>query len=68
MVMLIVEIGLQCKFGATALALEASRMKEGKIFERANTIHLIDDIFATQTGGLVEVWTIHFTMLVYVSG
>lgn len=44
-------------------ALEAARVEEGKVFEGPHPIHLIHDLIAPQTGGLVEVGAIHFGFL-----
>lgn len=57
--MLIIIICLQRQFGATMDALEAPGMEECEIFKRTNPVHLIYDLVASQTSGLVEIWPIH---------
>lgn len=41
-------------------------MEEGEIFEWTNTIHLIDDFIASQTGGFIEIRPVHHFMFVFV--
>lgn len=48
--MLIVEVGFQCQFGAAVHAFEAAGMEEGKVFEGANPVHLVNDLVTPQTG------------------
>lgn len=62
--MLIVEVGLEGEFGAAVAALEAARVEERKVFEGPHPIHLIHDFAASQTGGLVEVRSVHCWRLV----
>lgn len=59
LLVLVVVVGFQRELGAAVDALEASGVEECEVFERTDPIHLVDDFFASQTSGFVEVWSIH---------
>lgn len=57
---LIIVVCFECQFCATVGTFKASRMKKCEIFQRADTINLINGFFASQTRRFVEIWSIHF--------
>lgn len=57
--MLVVVVGLQCKFGSTHSALEASTMEKSEVLQWTNSINLVNDLVASEAGALVEIRPIH---------
>lgn len=59
MLVLVVVVGLQRQLGAAVHALEAARVKERKVLQRTDAVHLVDDLAAAQARGFVEIGTVH---------
>lgn len=56
---LVVIVGLQGQLGAADRALEAPRVEEREVLERAHSVHLVHRLSAPQTRALVEIRPIH---------
>ena len=61
---LIVIVRLQRELRAAYRALEATRMKERKVLEGSNPVHLVHRLLAAQTRALVEVRSVHLADVV----
>jgi len=56
---LIIVVGLQRELGTADRALEAARVEERKVLQRAHPVDLVHGLSAPQTRAFVKVWPIH---------
>lgn len=59
LIMLIVEICFERQLRSASAALEASSVEEREVLERADSVDLVNDLFAPEASWLVEIGSIH---------
>lgn len=64
MLVLVIEVRLQCQFWCANFTLKTSSVKECKVFQWPNSVYLINDFTAPQASWFVEIRTIHFLYII----